>query len=157
MNDNDLLRHTLATLAYRGNKAVRDAPETFAEFRASAVGRTSVQILAHIGDLFDWALSIAEGQQRWRNASPLPWDREVARFHAALQAFDEYLASGKPLHASAEKLFQGPIADAFTHVGQLAMLRRLAGAPIKGENYFVADIATGRIGAEQARANREFD
>jgi len=157
MNDNDLLRHTLATLAYRGNKAVRDAPETFAEFRASAVGRTSVQILAHIGDLFEWALSIAEGQQRWRNASPLPWDREVARFHTALQAFDEYLASGKPLHASAEKLFQGPIADAFTHVGQLAMLRRLSGAPIKGENYFVADIAAGRTGADQPRANREFD
>ena len=157
MNDNDLLRHTLATLAYRGNKAVRDAPETFAEFRASAVGRTSVQILAHIGDLFEWALSIAEGQQRWRNASPLPWDREVARFHTALQAFDNYLASGKPLQVSAEKLFQGPIADAFTHVGQLAMLRRLAGAPIKGENYFVADIAVGRTGAEQARANREFD
>jgi hypothetical protein len=157
MNDNDLLRHTLATLAYRGNKAVRDAPETFAEFRASAVGRTSVQILAHIGDLFEWALSIAEGQQRWRNASPLPWDREVARFHTALQAFDNYLASGKPLQASAEKLFQGPIADAFTHVGQLAMLRRLSGAPIKGENYFVADIAAGRTGADQPRANREFD
>ena len=157
MDDNDLLRHTLATLAYRGNKAVRDAPETFAEFRASAVGRTSVQILAHIGDLFEWALSIAEGQQRWRNASPLPWDREVARFHTALQAFDNYLASGKPLQVSAEKLFQGPIADAFTHVGQLAMLRRLAGAPIKGENYFVADIAVGRTGAEQARAKGEFD
>jgi len=157
MDDNDLLRHTLATLAYRGNKAVRDAPETFAEFRASAVGRTSVQILAHIGDLFEWALSIAEGQQRWRNASPLPWDREVARFHTALQAFDNYLASGKPLQVSAEKLFQGPIADAFTHVGQLAMLRRLAGAPIKGENYFVADIAVGRTGAEQPRANKEFD
>ena len=157
MDDNDLLRHTLATLAYRGNKAVRDAPETFAEFRASAVGRTSVQILAHIGDLFEWALSIAEGQQRWRNASPLPWDREVARFHTALQAFDNYLASGKPLQVSAEKLFQGPIADAFTHVGQLAMLRRLSGAPIKGENYFVADIAAGRTGADQPRANREFD
>jgi hypothetical protein len=157
MDDNDLLRHTLATLAYRGGKVVRDAPERFADFRASAAGRTSVQILAHIGDLLDWALSIAEGQQRWRNASPLTWDQEVERFHTALRAFDEYLASGKPLHASAEKLFQGPIADAFTHVGQLAMLRRLAGAPIKGENYFVAEIAVGRTGAEQAQANREFD
>jgi hypothetical protein len=157
MDDNNLLRHTLATLAYRGGKAVRDAPETFAEFRAFAGGRTSVQLLAHIGDLLDWALSIAEGQQQWRNASPLPWDGEVARFHTALHAFDNYLASGKPLQASAEKLFQGPIADAFTHVGQLAMLRRLAGAPIKGENYFVADIAVGRTGAEQPRANKEFD
>jgi hypothetical protein len=157
MADNDLLRHTLATLAYRGGKVVRDAPDTFAEFGASAGGRTPVQILAHIGDLLEWALSIAEGQQRWRDASPLTWDQEVERFHAALGAFDEYLASGKPLNAPAEKLFQGPIADAFTHVGQLAMQRRLAGAPIKGENYFVADIAVGRTGAEQARANREFD
>lgn len=157
MADNELLRHTLATLAYRGGKVVRDAPETFAEFRASAAGRTPTQILAHIGDLLDWALCIAEGKQRWRDAAPLGWDQEVALFHAALQAFDEYLGSGKPLNASAEKLFQGPIADAFTHVGQLAMLRRLAGAPIKGENYFVADIAVGRTGAEQPPAKREFD
>ena len=136
---------------------MRDAPETFADFGASSGGRTPAQILSHIGDLLEWALSIAEGRQRWRDASPLGWDREVARFHAALGAFDEYLASGKPLNAPAEKLFQGPIADAFTHVGQLAMLRRLAGAPIKGENYFVADIAVGRTGAEQARAKGEFD
>ena len=157
MADHDLLRHTLATLAYRGGKVVRDAPATFAEFRGSAAGRTPVQILAHIGDLINWALSIAEGQQRWHDASPLTWDREVERFYAALRVFDEYLASGKPLSASAQKLFQGPIADAFTHVGQLAMLRRLAGAPIKGENYFAANIAVGRTGPEQSRPNREFD
>jgi hypothetical protein len=156
MDDNDLLRHTLATLAYRGGKAVRDAPETFAEFRPSPGGRTPVQILAHIGDLFDWALSIAEGAERWRNASPLAWDQEVERFHATLRAFDEYLASGRPLNVPAEKLFQGPIADAFTHVGQLAMLRRLAGAPVKGENYFVADIALGRTGPDQSNPKREF-
>ncbi|MGD1071319.1 MAG: hypothetical protein ABSB15_14355 [Bryobacteraceae bacterium] len=101
--------------------------------------------------------TMAEGRQRWHDSSPLAWDREVARFHASLGAFDEYLASGKPLNAPAEKLFQGPIADAFTHVGQLAMLRRLAGAPIKGENYFAADIEVGRTGAEQARPHHEFE
>ena len=146
MADHDLLRHTLATVAWRGGKAVRDAPETFAEFRVSTAGWTPAQILAHIGDLFDWALSIAEGRQRWHDSSPLAWDKEVERFHAALGAFDEYLAAGKPLNAPAEKLFQGPIADALTHVGQLAMLRRLAGAPIRPENYFVADIVAGRTG-----------
>jgi hypothetical protein len=141
MAEHDLLRHTLATLAYRADKAVRGAPESFAEFRVSSDGRTPAQILAHIGDLLDWALSIAKGDQTWRNSPPLAWDKEVERFHAALGAFDHYLADGRHLHAPAERLFQGPIADALTHVGQLAMLRRLAGAPLKGENYFVADIA----------------
>jgi hypothetical protein len=156
MADHDLLRHTLATIAYRGGKAVRDAPETFAEFRVSAAGWTPAQILAHIGDLFDWALSIAEGRQNWHDSSPLVWDKEVERFHAALGAFDEYLAAGKPLNAPAEKLLQGPIADALTHVGQLAMLRRLAGAPIPAENYFVADIVAGRTGAEQSARKRRL-
>jgi len=150
----ELLRHTLATLAYRGGKAVRSAPSSFAEF--TGAGRTPAQILAHIGDLLDWGLSVAEGQQRWHNSAPLPWDQEVQRFFAALKAFDDYLGSPKPLNAPAEKLFQGPIADALTHVGQLAMMRRLAGAAITGENYFVADIATGRVGAEQAAPKLEF-
>ncbi|HTR68469.1 MAG TPA: hypothetical protein VMH85_21995 [Terriglobales bacterium] len=150
----DLLRHTVATLAYRGGKAVRQAPAEFAAF--GGAGRTPGQILAHIGDLLDWALSLAEGQERWNNSTQLPWDREVERFFTALKAFDDYLASGKPLHASAEKLFQGPIADALTHVGQIAMMRRLAGNPIKGENYFVAVIAAGRVGPEQATAKQEF-
>jgi hypothetical protein len=156
MPEHDLLRHTLATLAYRGGKAVRGAPETFAEFRVSADGRTPAQILSHIGDVLDWALSIAAGRETWPNSPPLAWDKEVERFHRAVGAFDDYLAAGQPLQASAERIFQGPIADAFTHVGQLAMLRRLAGSPVKGENYFVADIAAGRTGADQPAPKREF-
>jgi hypothetical protein len=148
------VRHTLATLAYRGGKAIRGAPESFAGFDGAA--RTPAQILAHIGDLFDWALSIARGAQKWNDSKPLPWPQEVARFHAALKAFDDYLASGAPLHAPVEKLFQGPIADALTHVGQIAMLRRLANCPMKGENYFVADIMSGRVGADQAAPRKEF-
>ena len=120
----ELLRHTVATVAYRGGKAVRHAPAGFANFRASETCRTPVQILAHIGDLFDWALSIAEGNQRWHDSQPLTWDKEIVRFHAALKRFDDFLASGKALQAPAEKLFQGPIADALSHVGQIAMLRR---------------------------------
>jgi len=151
------LRHTLATLAYRGGKSVRGAPPEFAAFKAGETSRTPAQILAHIGDLLDWMLSIARGQQTWQNAEPLAWDDEIARFHRCLGALDDYLASDEPLHESAEKLFQGPIADAFTHVGQIAMLRRMAGAPMKGENYHKADIAAGRVGAEQAPPRREFD
>jgi len=153
----ELLRHTLATLAYRGGKAVRNAPDGFAEFRAGDNVRTPVQILAHIGDLFDWGLSIAKGKQTWRDSVPLPWNQEVDRFFAALKSFDDFLASAEPLHAPPEKLFQGPIADALTHVGQIAMLRRLAGAPIRGESYFVANVALGCVGPEQAKPNKEFD
>ena len=153
----EFLRHTLATLAYRGGKALREAPEGFADFSAGPGSRSAGQVLAHVGDLLDWALSIARGQQAWRDSAPLPWTRESKRFHAALQAFDDYLASGAPLGAPVEQLFQGPIADALTHVGQIALLRRLAAAPVRGENYFKADIAAGRLGPDQGAPRREFD
>lgn len=152
-----LLRHTLATVAYRGGKALRGAPDHFATFHIGDKTRTPVQILAHMGDLFDWALSIAQGKEAWRNSAPLPWNAEVDRFFATLEKFDDYLASPAPLYGSAEGLFQGPVADALNHIGQIAMLRRLAGAPILGENYFRAGIAAGRVGPDQAAPHREFE
>ena len=152
----ELLRHTLATLAYRGGKTVRNAPAGFADFPAGQGTRTPGEILAHVGDLLDWGLSIAKGQQTWKNSKPLPWDQEGKRFFAALEKFDGFLASDEPVQVPLEKLFQGPVADALTHVGQIAVLRRLAGAPVKGENYFVAEIETGRVGADQAKAKQEF-
>ncbi len=152
-----MLRHTVATIAYRGGKAVRHAPEGFATFRIGETTRTPEKILAHIGDLFDWALSLAQGKHVWHNSMPLPWEQEVERFFLTLKKFDDYLASEALLEFPAEKLFQGPIADALTHVGQIAMLRRLAGAPVRGENYFKAEIIVGRVGAEQAAARVEFD
>ncbi len=150
----DFLRHTLATLAYRGGKAVRLAPAEFADFQGA--GRPPAQILAHVGDLLDWSLSIAQGKPKFVPSHPLTWDKEINRFFSALRSFDDYLASGEPVHAPIEKLFQGPIADALTHVGQIAMLRRMAGVPISGENYFVADMVVGRVGAEQAAPKKEF-
>jgi hypothetical protein len=151
-----LLRHALATLAYRGNKVLRDAPVNFAAFTAGGDCRSAGAILAHIGDLLDWGLSMAIGQPEWHNSKSQLWNEDVKRFHAALTSFDAYLVSDHTLHATAEKLFQGPVADALTHVGQLAMMRRLAGSPIHGENYFVADIASGRVGPEQTAPKREF-
>jgi len=151
-----LLRHALATIAYRGGKAVRNAPATFAASKTGEPSRSAVELLAHIGDLFDWALSMAKGAEVWHTAKPLPWDEEVARFHATLARFDAYLASDEELHAPAERLLQGPVADALTHVGQIAMMRRMAGSPITGENYFVADIETGRVGPDQAPPRRTF-
>jgi hypothetical protein len=152
-----LLRHAVATVAYRGAKTLRGAPGGFAEFRVAEATRTPGQILAHVGDLLDWALCIAKGKHEWHDSPPLAWDQEVQRFSAALRAFDDYLASTLPLGSSPEKLFQGPVADALTHIGQIAMLRRLAGSPVRGENYFRADIAAGRVGLEPAAPAREFD
>ena len=153
----ELLRHALATVAYRGGKALRGAPAAFAEYGGPDNPRTPAKILAHVGDLLDWALSIAQGNQKWNDSAPLPWDEEVQRFHAGLKAFDDYLASSQPLHASAEALFQGPIADALTHIGQLAMLRRISGHRMKSENYYKAEIVVGRVGMEQGAPKREFD
>src|SRR5262245_58372070 len=124
-----MLRHALATIAYRGGKPLRDAPAAFANFDAGGGVKTPVQILAHIGDLFEWALTLVNGAQAWHDAAPLAWDKEVERFFSTLAAFDARLASDQPLACSEDKLLQGPIADALTHVGQIVMLRRIAGAP----------------------------
>jgi hypothetical protein len=153
----ELLRHTVATLAYRGCKALRNVPAGFADFRAYESSRTPGQILAHIRDLLDWGLSIARGKQTWKDSEPLPWEKGNHPLLHCADELDDYLASAEPLYASAERLFQGPVADALTHVGQIAMLRRMAGGPVKGESYFAADIAGGGVGPEQAVPRKEFD
>ena len=153
----ELLRHTLATLAYRAGKTLRDTPPEFTSYSVSPGSRTPGQILAHMCDLFDWALSMAEGKQKWADTAPRAWDADCDRFFNCLAAFDDFLASDAPLGTSVERLFQGPVADALTHTGQLAMLRRLAGAPIRGENYARAQIAPGQVGADQPKAIREFE
>jgi hypothetical protein len=154
---NALLRHTLATLAYRAGKALRGAPAAFANFKASPQTRTPAEILAHMGDLFDWAVALADGRHDWHDSQPLPWDEEVRRFFDALARFDQRLASPQPLGSEPERLFAGPIADGLSHTGQMAMLRRMAGAPIRAENYFRADIAAGRVDMDQPAPEVEFD
>jgi hypothetical protein len=153
----DFLRHAVATLAYRGGKVLRGAPENFDTVRIGETSRTPSQILAHICDLLDWALSLVQGQHKWQDSSPRSWERDVGRFFEGLRSLDEHLASDTPLGFSVERLFQGPIADALTHVGQLAMLRRLGGSPVRGENYFKADIVAGRLGPEQSSKRVEFE
>jgi hypothetical protein len=152
-----MLRHALATLAYRAAKVLRDAPAGFSGFAPATGSRTAGQILAHMGDLMDWGASIARGQQAWNNSPVQAWDADVQRFFAAVEKFDDAIADLDPDDPLEPKLFQGPIADALQHTGQLAMMRRLAGAPIRGENYFVASITTGRVGPDQESPRREFD
>jgi hypothetical protein len=141
----DLFRHALATLAYRGGKAFRGAPGEFSNFRVGTDGRTAGQILAHICDVLDWGLIMAKEKHVWHESAPQAWNMDVERFFKALRAFEDFIASDAELQAPLNKLFQGPVADALTHVGQIAMLRRLAESPVKGENFFKADIAAGHI------------
>jgi hypothetical protein len=152
-----MLRHTLATLTYRAGKAMRGAPANFGNLQIATTTRKAVEIVAHMGDLMEWACRGADGNATWHEATPAGWVPEVERFFAAMKRLDDRLESGGPLEVTPEKLFQGPIADALTHVGQLATLRRLAGSGVRGENYFLANIKVGCVGDEQASPVREFD
>jgi hypothetical protein len=152
-----LLRHALATLAYRAAKVLRDVPPGYAECRPIAGGRSPLEIVSHLGDVMEWAATMAVGPVKWTVGGGTMWVSEVTRFFAAIERLDAWFASDRPLARPAEVIFQGPIADALTHVGQLAMLRRAAGAPIRPESYAKADIAAGRVGAQQQPPKAEFD
>lgn len=152
-----LLRHLVATLAYRASKALRDAPNGFATFSAGPSMRTPVQIVAHMGDLMEWGVRMAQGVYLWRPEGSDDWDVEVKRFWAGVEALDQAIANTEILGHPPEVIFQGPIADALTHVGQLALLRGVAGAPVRPESYARAEIVAGRVGPEQAEPRREFD
>ncbi|MFI5211443.1 MAG: hypothetical protein ACHQIH_01055 [Ignavibacteria bacterium] len=151
------LRHVLATLAYRGGKVIANVPDEFRDYRINDGTRTPGEILAHIGDLMDWSLRLAKGESGGLNSEPLVWSKECERFYTLLKKFDLFLEGDLEMMQPAEKLLQGPLADAFTHVGQIAMLRRMAGYPVKGENYFKADIEAGRVGKEQSKVRFEFE
>ena len=151
------LRHATATIAYRGAKTLRGAPPEFAHFKAGPTTRTPLEILAHIGDLLEVSAARLRGPAQWRQAPLETWDRQVARFHAALASIDEALASSAPIEVPLEKWYQGPFADSLTHVGQLAMLRRMSGAPMKGEAYFYADIRAGHVGPDQPPADTKYE
>ena len=141
----EALRHLVATVAYRGSVALSDPPVNFVAFRINEGTRTPGEILAHIGDLLEGSVHLARGEMVSLTSSPLPWNEEVSRFFAAAKRLDSYLASNAPVACAVEKLIQGPIGDALTHVGQLVMLRRMAGKPVRVESYFTAEISAGGI------------
>jgi hypothetical protein len=152
----DLLRHTVATLAYRAEKALRDVPPEVAGHRLSAETRTPLDIVEHLGDLIEWATRMAQGEYRWAPQAAGEWQAACDRFFRGLAALDHEL-SVSPLDAfPADVIFQGPIADALTHVGQIALIRGVAGAPVRPESYARADIRAGHVGREQSDVRREF-
>jgi hypothetical protein len=152
-----VLRHLTATLAYRAAKVLRDVPSGFATFSSGLATRQPVQIVAHMADLMMWAQSLARGENVWKAGGSEAWDVEVQRFFGGLEALDAELTNAPPHDGAAEQLLQGPLADALTHVGQLAMLRNLAGTAVKPENYARAVVVAGKVGLDQAAPKREFD
>jgi hypothetical protein len=152
-----IARHTLATLAYRASKAVRNAPADFGGFHIGPATRTPNEILTHMGDLMDWALTMAQGRTRWRDGPVQGWSENAQRFFSSVTALDKHLADASVEIPVLLQLFHGPIADAITHTGQLTMLRRLAGSPVRGESYQLALIAAGQTGIDQPPPQREFD
>ena len=152
-----LLRHTLATLAYRGAKVLRDFPAEAAETRVSPATRTPLELLSHLGDLMAWAEGLARGDYQWRPAPMSTWTEASERFFRGLAAVDAALAEASPRSHPDEQIFQGPIADALTHVGQLALLRGMLGSAVRPESYARAEIRAGRVGREQAAPRAEFD
>ncbi len=153
----EFLRHTLATLAYRAAKTMRGAPESFAAFKPGPSSKTPLEIVAHMGDLFDWAFSMISGKPKWNTSTPGDWQSECRRFFASLKKFDDALASGVEINYDIKRIFQGPVADALTHAGQLAAFRRLHGEPMKGESYNRADIQIGRVGLEQTAPDPRYE
>ena len=111
---------------------MRGVPAEFSDFRIGPASRSPIEILGHICDVLDWSLAMAEGEHRWSETRSTVWRDQVDRFFQALTDFDDYLASDRELGFPITQLLQGPVADSFTHVGQIAMLRRLAGWPVKG-------------------------
>lgn len=162
MDSNDaarpLIRHLLATIAYRGAKALRGAPPGFDTYLPAGARNTPLMLLSHINDLLEWSGRwCRENDQKFVTAQPAGWEAEVTRFHTALERLDGFLASDAPLTASVPVLFQAPLADVLTHIGQLALLRRMAGNPVSGEAYRVAPIEAGRVGPDQGPPGREFE
>ena len=148
--DRELLRHFLAAIAYRTQKALRDAPEHYPTFSAGNRVRTPVELIRHMTSLMGYVRTFFVGGSYPVKPDPLPtFKEEVARFHELLESVGALLASDERCSLTTEQLLQGPFADTMTHVGQLAMLRRLAAAPVAPENFIYADIRAERLDADQ--------
>jgi hypothetical protein len=151
-NDRQIVRHFLAALAYRMHKAVGDAPTDFPNYSAGAGVRSPHALLRHVNGVLHYGLVVLRtGDSSYKgNLETLPWSGEVERFHRQLSEFDEALTAESPVdHEMLSRLLQGPLSDAMTHAGQLALLRRLAGAPIAAEDFYLADIRAGAVGQDQ--------
>lgn len=150
--DSEILLHFLAAIAYRTQKALRDAPAAYPDFVAGHAARTPVEILRHMTSLMGYTATFFRGGSYPMVPDSLPtFDAEVQRFHEQLADVGDLIRAGTPpCTISTEQLLQGPLADTMTHVGQLALLRRLAESPVPSENFIFAEVRSDRLGVDQA-------
>jgi hypothetical protein len=148
-----LLQHFLAALAYRTQKALRDAPDGFADFRAAPTARTPYELLWHMSGLIGYARTMLHGGEFEPPRLPT-LAGEIQRFHDLLRDLrDDFANPALTARIRDEQFLQGPLADAMTHAGQLALLRRLYGAPVASENFIFATIAPDNVSSDQALPN----
>ena len=146
-----MLRHFLAALAYRTQKALRDMPEGFPRFRPGSKVRNPHQLICHMTNVLGYGRTFFIGGS-FPSRTPTDFNHDLEAFHEMLADLSDHLDRGTPLHGtSEERLLQGPFADAMTHAGQLALLRRLAGSPVPPENFIMADISANNVGTDQRR------
>lgn len=148
LSDIELLRHFVSTLSYRAHKALKDAPENYPRLDIGHNARTPIEILNHMTYVLMVVQAVLLGDE-YEKIEPkiLDWDEEVKRFYDVLEDIDDILLKNADMidASEARTLLQGPLADAMTHVGQLAMLRRLADSPIEKENFSKAEIKPGKF------------
>jgi hypothetical protein len=143
-----LLRHFLAAIAYRAQKALRDAPDSYANFQAGMSVRTPHELVRHMTSVLGYARTLFLGGV-WRPQILPVFHDEVARLHEVIEDLGRLIETGQAPGISPEQLLQGPLSDAMTHVGQLAMLRRLSGAPVAPENFVFAKVNATNLGPHQ--------
>jgi hypothetical protein len=145
-----LIQHFLAALAYRTQKALRYAPPEFASFSAGQSVRTPHELVNHMNSVLGYAGTFFLGGSY--RAPQLPeFAAEVERFHETLTNLARLVEIESEWQSiTPEQLLQGPLSDAMTHAGQLAMLRRLSGHPIPPENFVFAEIEAAKLGPDQA-------
>jgi hypothetical protein len=144
-----MLRHFLAALAYRTQKALRGGPESFANFSAGSNARTPHELIVHMRSVLGYARTFFIGGI-YPQPVPEDWEKDIEAFHEMLGDLGRYLDSDTPLqNTTEERMLQGPFSDAMTHAGQIAMLRRLAGSPVASENFIVADVSPDNLSASQ--------
>jgi hypothetical protein len=147
---NALMRHFLASIAYHATKALKDAPNNYPDLEMGNGIRTPKMILRHISGVLTYAHSFYEHyDSTWLDVRT--WEEEVERFYYVLSKLDKSIQEKNPIGVSVEQMLQGPLSDSMEHVGQLLMLRRVAGSPVPSENFIYADIRVGVVGPDQPK------
>jgi len=147
-NKCEMLRHFLASIAYRGTKAIKNAPEIYPNLYIGKGVRTPVRILHHITGVLTYAHSFYEHYDT-THFDMTSWDAEVDKFYNILLKLDKSFQEKKPSEVTEDQLLQGPLSDSMAHIGQLLMLRRMADSPVPSENFIFADIRKGEVGSDQ--------